>query len=233
MEIPSLAPRIDVFQAKIVEKDHGSLMSLLSRLPFFLQEEILKYRFSKDRQRSLLGKMLLMLGFEQIGLEHGWLDSWKRDAHQRPYLGIEGDFNISHAGDKVVCAMSQYPRIGVDIEAIEEISFHDFRDHFTPIEKELLRLSSEPIHTFYWIWTRKEALVKADGRGLTLALDQIEVSRSKVWHGGKHWYLHRLPHQVNYVTHLASDRPFGFVQVHPELSGKDICDHFQQTKTKT
>lgn len=90
-------------------------------------------------------------------------------------------FNLSHSGDLGVLAFAVEREIGVDVEVIRDI-----RDavaiggrHFTPEEQQLLRHAEKRQdlpQTFFKLWTRKEALLKASGRGLSLRLNSFDVS---------------------------------------------------------
>jgi len=68
----------------------------------------------------------------------------------------------------------------VDVEAIR-LDFHveEMFACFTEREREMLsRASSTAARsaTFFRLWTRKEAVLKADGRGLAIGLEKIDVS---------------------------------------------------------
>lgn len=89
-------------------------------------------------------------------------------------------FNLSHSGEFAIVGISQAQPLGIDIEASE--SLPDLADiallHFSPNEQaDLFSLQPENQHKgFYNCWTRKEAYIKADGRGLALALDSFDVT---------------------------------------------------------
>lgn len=88
-------------------------------------------------------------------------------------------FNLSHSGRHVLIGIGG-PAIGVDVEACRPIGdpLAIARAHFHPGEvADLTRLSgSERIGAFFRCWTRKEAVVKALGLGLSLALDRFRVA---------------------------------------------------------
>lgn len=89
-------------------------------------------------------------------------------------------FNLSHSHDSVVIAVSQEPLIGIDIEFTVPIP--DMKRvaerHFSPSEQATLFALDKPeqLKAFYRCWTRKEAFIKADGRGLGIALDSFDVT---------------------------------------------------------
>lgn len=107
------------------------------------------------------------------------------NAFGKPFLP-EGDenrrlfFNMSHAGDLVVVALARDRLIGVDVEFIRPVPEIDAiaEYNFAPQERALIVNSSasdrEPL--FFTCWTRKEAYIKAVGKGLSLPLDSFDVS---------------------------------------------------------
>jgi 4'-phosphopantetheinyl transferase len=91
-------------------------------------------------------------------------------------------FSISHSGELALVAVSSVAPAGVDVEAIRTISdLTEMAEHyFTSAEREsFLGLpSDELIAGFFTTWTRKEAFVKAIGRGLSFPLDLFCTGRS-------------------------------------------------------
>jgi 4'-phosphopantetheinyl transferase len=76
-------------------------------------------------------------------------------------------FNVSHSGDMVLIAVSTAP-VGVDVEYIDaDFSYEQVLD-VTFSEKELrfIRNSNNRTEAFFLLWTRKEALLKATGKGI-------------------------------------------------------------------
>ena len=107
------------------------------------------------------------------------------DCHGKPGLadkasGIE--FNVAHSKGQVLIALSRAGGVGVDIEqenaTIEALelargTFH--ADDLVCMEKAA---EAERADLFFRCWTRKEAVAKADGRGLTLPLKGFSVGIS-------------------------------------------------------
>lgn len=105
--------------------------------------------------------------------------------HGKPQLapafapnGIQ--FNISHAGDRALVAVTKGRCVGIDIELIGTRAYEAdiARRFFAPGEEPALLLADESVRAalFAAIWTRKEACVKASGLGLALPLDSFDVS---------------------------------------------------------
>ena len=94
------------------------------------------------------------------------------------FSGIE--FNISHSGSIALLAFARERESGVDVEQIRR----DFdttqiaSPFFSAAEqKQLAALPEEQrSEAFFFCWTRKEAYIKATGKGLSLPLHQFDVS---------------------------------------------------------
>jgi len=89
-------------------------------------------------------------------------------------------FNLSHSGDKFLLAVAANREVGVDIERLAPGKpLRDMaRMVFSPHEQDALsRLSSPHLEiAFYRSWVRKEACLKACGRGFSLPSNSFEVS---------------------------------------------------------
>lgn len=151
----------------------------LENVPLADQSRILKYQKNEDKMRALLAVLLsrYALGTAlQTPMDEVIID---RDDNGRPFLKRQvkwkGDFNLSHSGDWVVCAITSEGKVGVDTERIDEIDINLFKGVLTRNEMELLTANNgESIPLFYRLWSRKESFVKALGTGLSLPLDNYE-----------------------------------------------------------
>jgi len=90
-------------------------------------------------------------------------------------------FNVSHSCGLVLCAVAQNREVGIDLERILfDIDYEQIaKQFFSPGEyAELMEIPNveQRIKAFYDCWTRKEAYIKAKGEGLSLPLDQFDVS---------------------------------------------------------
>ena len=92
--------------------------------------------------------------------------------------GIE--FNVSHSGNMALLAFARKREIGVDVEQIRR----DFdtgqiaaRFFSAAEQRQLAALPEEQrSEAFFLCWTRKEAYIKATGKGLSLPLHEFDVS---------------------------------------------------------
>ncbi|MGB3624712.1 MAG: 4'-phosphopantetheinyl transferase superfamily protein, partial [Henriciella sp.] len=87
-------------------------------------------------------------------------------------------FNISHSGELILLGVCREARLGVDIELIAPIEKALVDQFFSRAEQQALAREPEDrwLNAFYRCWTRKEALLKALGKGLKLPLNQFDVS---------------------------------------------------------
>lgn len=181
--------------------------SLLSSLPVEMANRIKRYRRWQDAHAGLFGKLLLQQGLFDNGLNLSLEDLQLTD-HQRPYFDLKHfDFNISHSGDYVVCALGFNGRLGIDIEAIRPLDLLDFKSLFHPSEWQQICTAQEPLRAFFSHWTRKEAVIKADGHGLSTPLAEVSSSAEVCTINEKNWYLMSLPLEGNYHGCLATSKP--------------------------
>jgi 4'-phosphopantetheinyl transferase len=88
-------------------------------------------------------------------------------------------FNLAHAGDLALYAVTRARELGVDLERIAPRENEALAERFfSPGEVAALRALPEAsrLEAFYSCWTRKEAYLKATGDGLSTPLDQFEVA---------------------------------------------------------
>lgn len=87
-------------------------------------------------------------------------------------------FNLAHADDLALYALTRSGPIGIDVERVLPLlDATDIAEHyFAPGEIRRLARSSDTAGSFYRCWTRKEAFVKALGEGLGYLLDRFEVT---------------------------------------------------------
>lgn len=97
------------------------------------------------------------------------------------FSGIEKIyFNLSHSGEIVLFAITRMREVGIDVEQIRPFEYADqiVERYFSDKEKAQFRLLHEDtkIEAFFTCWTRKEAYIKALGRGLSIPLNQFSIS---------------------------------------------------------
>jgi 4'-phosphopantetheinyl transferase len=174
------------------------------KMPQSVRDRISRYRRWEDRQAGLFGKLLLGEGLMRQGYADGQLRHLVWEAAGRPFLDLRMDFNISHSGEYVVCALSPSGRVGIDIEEIRPIEIADFKAQMTCGQWEAMTASENRLTTFYSLWTQKEAVAKADGRGIGFLPDEIVVMEGKAILGDAIWEVKEVRIAEGYCCHLAT-----------------------------
>lgn len=198
---------------------------LTGGLPQPMQEKILRYRRWQDAHATLLGKHLLRLALKAIGSPF-LIQDLLYGSRAKPFFPEGPNFNISHSGNRVVCALSTNGRVGIDIEVVTSLSFDDFQTQFTPSEWTAIRGAPDPITAFYRFWTAKESLIKADGRGLEIPLLDLDVSEYRpISYDGVAWTFRPLTLFPGYAGHISTEDPGAEISFR-ELSPLEIAGQF-------
>lgn len=145
------------------------------------------YRQEIDQRRFLTGRVMAktVLG-ERLGrpAEEVRFDATCEDCgkpHGKPRLeGVE--FSISHSGDRIGLAVTTAP-VGLDVET-ENRRADDSLISYALNETEQKALAGlspeERASAFFQYWTRKEALMKATGKGLKIPLQAITLDGARL-----------------------------------------------------
>ncbi len=101
-------------------------MDLSGELIDIFNRKIGRYRRLQVRQAALLDKLLLQKCQNKYGFRSNCLSRIVEDEFGRPFVGNRIDFNISHSGGYVLCAITDSGMLGIDIEKIRPISLSDY-----------------------------------------------------------------------------------------------------------
>ncbi len=132
----------------------------LQKLPQEIQTQVMSFKRWQDKHSSLLGKILLLESLKKYGYPSDCLKNLSYSPYNRPFLDDSIDFNISHSGKYVVCAINNDGRVGIDIERMRPLNFAEFRNYMTPEEWNTLQESPDQSEYFYELWTVKESVIK-------------------------------------------------------------------------
>ncbi len=142
---------------------------------FHFREDREVFTITRAALRALLGRHL-ELPPRQVPLAAG--------AYGKPLLDLADSrglsFNVSHAGDVSLLALTRGRRVGVDVEQIR--SSFAFREVAVRVFSERERADLEAVaaeqqlEAFFCGWTRKEAYLKALGTGFSSPLERFSVS---------------------------------------------------------
>ncbi len=178
----NLGDVISVYYVSIdKEPSYSEYVQLLSLLNDDMIERNSRYLFSRNRYQDLYGKLLLIIALNNLGYNRDYIKNIKYTKYNRPFFIDNLDFNISHSEKMVMCAISKTKRIGIDVEKIREIDMNNFLDIMSKEQWEQIYSNRNPNVEFFKIWTIKESVIKADGRGLVLPLKDIRIVDNRVF----------------------------------------------------
>lgn len=175
------------------------------QLPAVLQQRLSRFKRWQDQHAFLLGKLLTQQALCSVGYPADSLYRLQYNEYNRPFLDHTVDFNISHTGEYIVCAITTWGRVGIDIELIRPINLDDFYHYLSPPEWQTIVNSPTPLAVFYNYWTIKESIIKADGRGLSIPLLDIQIEEDKVRLYEQTWFINHISIDSRYVCHCATN----------------------------
>jgi phosphopantetheinyl transferase len=143
------------------------------------------------------------------------LASWQTDAYGRPGLPGRPAFNLTHSGRVVALAyrvktepqrLENEPEaaLGLDVERIKRLDFELFRPYMTAAEWRDIESAEDPPARFFHYWTAKEAVMKAEGLGFHLPIDEIRIEGAVARVRDRLWHLQPLDLTSGYAAHLAT-----------------------------
>ena len=175
---PKLKPNsVHVWKCKI---DFDRPVIEIPLLPAEL-ERTYRFKFEADQKRFSTARTTLrkLLGF--------YLDKdplmiqFQQGEWGKPFVeDSEIEFNVSHSGDYVLLAFSLGIPVGIDVEKLRggvaggEIAKRYFSQN--EVDQLLSLPKSEQKQAFFNCWSRKEAMIKAIGKGLSMSLQGFTVS---------------------------------------------------------
>jgi 4'-phosphopantetheinyl transferase len=144
-----------------------------------------RFHFAEHRSRFVAAHGVMRFVLSACGAGAAEELAFIAGAYNKPRLQAPQDgptlsFNLSHSGDWALLAVAPEGEIGADIEKIRPLDRMEIlaRDTFAPSEYAALAALDQTrrLDGFFACWTRKEALVKADGRGLDISLNDFGVN---------------------------------------------------------
>lgn len=196
---------IYIYYSYLSEENHESLLNTdLLKFSIDYQQKIKRYRRWQDAQLSLLGRLLLLKGIEDIYSYNYQGKEMKYTIYNKPYFEDNlVQFNISHSDGIVVCALSEIFEIGIDIEKISNIEINDFKSQMSEKEWSNIVLSRDKKVTFFDYWTQKEAVIKAHGNGLSIPLISFEILDDKTNINEELFFLKEIKIDKKYKCHIS------------------------------
>ena len=135
------------------------------------RNEALRYKhffgqFACLKSWLMLKEMLKPLGITELEMSH--------NEHGKPYLLHHPDvhFNLSHCKNGIAVVVDLSP-VGIDIESFRKADDALLRRTMNAEELEIIRQSENPTETFIAYWTKKEAVLKLRGTGISTDLSHV------------------------------------------------------------
>lgn len=178
-----------------------------------------RFHFPQHRQRAIAARGTLreLLG-RYLGQDPAELQ-FDYTPHGKPVLVLTSndlplEFNLSHAEDVMLCAITLESPVGIDLEQIHPVSdlARLTERFFAPSEHE--RIQTLPIDdqsvAFFQYWTVKEAVLKAIAQGLggletlelTFIQDQPRLLRAP--EGENSWDVHSFVPEPGFMGAIAT-----------------------------
>lgn len=175
----------------------------------------LRFKRRQDRQATLFGKLLLLRA-----LQAKYPDYWQQKFNAvelnpfgKPFIAGGPEFSISHSGEIVVLAMTEKGAVGIDIERMRPIDAQDFAQFLPEVANLNCRDDKGDLRLFYDCWTRKEAVLKGSGAGLSVPLEEVVLSGETARLKEIKWFLKSFPLAVDYCCNVATTHPLEHVSV--------------------
>lgn len=142
----------------------------------------LRFVRQQDAQHGLVGELLVIYILRTRYNLHADQIQFVKNTYGKPYLRDYPHihFNVSHAGDWIVCADGNVP-VGIDIEQVRPIDFGIAERFYTADEHDVLMSTpkEQQLQVFYELWTLKESYIKFVGKGLSLPLDSFSILKNE------------------------------------------------------
>jgi 4'-phosphopantetheinyl transferase len=163
-----------------------AFVAILHEAEAFADEQVLtnedrrraaRFRQAGDRHNFVLGRNLVHHLVSPRGAPAP--RTFSVGPHGKPFLPGAPAYNLSHSGRWVACAVSRDEPVGIDVETFARLK--DYRELLAvithPAERRYIEQapSDHRLALFKRCWTRKEALLKAIGKGLGDDLHAIDV----------------------------------------------------------
>jgi len=145
---------------------------MLSLVPEPRRSQALGFKHTFGRFACLKSYLMLAdLLMSEFGLEEFRMETGE---HGKPHIADRPDihFNISHCQKAIAVVVSDQP-VGIDVESFRRFNDGLLDKSMNPTEKEEILKSESPEETFACYWTRKEAVFKMQGTGITDNLHNI------------------------------------------------------------
>ena len=191
---------------------------------FYSQDGHDAFTFAHGQLRHLLARYC---GVEGSALRFCHGEHGKPQLAVGQWLDKRVFFNLTHSAGRALVAISANLELGIDLEAHERRTdvLRIADRYFFGSEAEMIRAAPEADRRalFFFLWTAKEAVIKAQGGGLSVPLDAFRVvplqdrlARVETFdtsHVDTGWFVHLLPCAQGWSAALAAKSEAPVVRV--------------------
>ena len=179
------------------------------------------FHFEEDRNDFIAGRALLRtllavyLGIDSDKVRFSYAEKGKPHLEETQSSGIK--FNLAHSHGRALFAFAYGREVGVDLEFMrDDLADEEVAERFFSTGEIVSLKAVGPElrkEAFFNCWTRKEAYIKARGDGLSMPLDEFEVSltpgqpaallrNQKMPTEAERWMMRSIPMLAGYVAAL-------------------------------
>ncbi|MDR2481307.1 MAG: 4'-phosphopantetheinyl transferase superfamily protein [Spirochaetaceae bacterium] len=168
---------IDILFVDVRDLTESAFPEYLDCLTQTELQRTMTYRFFTAQKLTAFGILLIKhYFFQKYGMTN-LVIMFKENG--KPYIPGNISFSISHS-QNITCAAFCEKEIGVDIEFRRTVSFKEISRRFNTEEQVFIENSLNTEKAFFYIWTRKEALLKAMGIGFAQNLLKYNCVKPKI-----------------------------------------------------
>ncbi len=171
--------KVYLYIADIENFDAAAVMPMLSEER---QARVTRCVDAKKKHQLAASELVCAYALRDLGETAQLPLSFAKDENGKPYIeGGKWQFNLSHSGTRVCCAVSDMP-VGADVQKMEERDFEKLAQKFCSAQEflRLMRFAGEQRKQFFYeFWARKEALAKRDSVGAGTDFKKVDVTK---WH---------------------------------------------------
>jgi 4'-phosphopantetheinyl transferase len=149
------------------------------------REQARRFAFEKDRRRWIMARGVLRMLLSRYLLVDARELQFSANSYGKPAIAFPEreerlQFNVAHSVDLALYAFGYDQHVGIDVEYMrEDVECEKLaRSHFSPREYATLQALPAQVQqeAFFLCWSRKEAYLKAKGKGLSIPLAHFDVS---------------------------------------------------------
>ena len=187
-------------------------------------ERAARFKFDNKRREYIVTRGLLREALAVLLKTPAQEIQLTYTAENKPVLETRGQqqqlvFNATHSHGQALVAASLNRQLGIDIEKIrDDVEYEKLAQrYFSENEQQALQAyAGDKQAAFFATWTRKEAFVKAVGKGIAFGLSEFDVTvdpqlepqmLATRWQADDvhNWFMASLPVAENYQACVAAD----------------------------